>query len=193
MTVTRKAIATAFYNDQAATTVHLAPLWLTDHPDDIAVIGWYADMLYQMTRYDDAINVLSNAINQVNEDLPKHLMLLKMGAVERYRGNCAESEKWYCSAIELQPNDATGYVMLGAAQARQGKLKMAEATHRRGTQCTYGAVDESFHNLGLVLRGQGRLEEAADCFRAAIKIDPLYDVAIEALKDVENAVRLSDE
>lgn len=190
MDVTREAIESAYENDHAATTVHLAAVWLADHPDDLAVIGRYADMLYQMTRYDEAIELLTNAIDRQGADLPRHLLLLKMGAVERYRGNFAESENWYRKAIELRPDDATGYVFLGAAQAKQGKLKQAEATHRDGIQCNSGAVDESFHNLGLVLRGQGRLQEAADCFRAAIKIDPEYDVAIEALEDVETALEL---
>ena len=44
-------------------------------------------------------------------------------------------------------------------QARQGKLVQAEATHRRATQCSHGQIDEAYHNLGLVLRGQGRLGE----------------------------------
>ena len=116
-----------------------------------------------------------------------------MGALERYRGDFAASEDWYRQAIKLNPEDATGYVFLGAAQARQGKLKEAEATHREGIGCSDDAVDESFHNLGLVLRGQGRLEEVAECFRAAIKIDPEYDVAVEALEDVETAMQLSTE
>ena len=45
-------------NDQAATTVLLAERgWLTVHPDDVGVMTHYADMLYQMTRYDDALKV----------------------------------------------------------------------------------------------------------------------------------------
>lgn len=190
MKLRRKDIEIAYDNDHAATVVLLAPRWLVDHPDDIAATAWYADMLYQMTRYEEAIEVLLAAIEREDEDLPRHLLLLKIGALERYRGNFAESEKWYGQAIELQPDDATGYVFLGAAQARQGKLHEAEATHRQGTACRDGAADESFHNLGLVLRAQGRLEEAAEAFRSAIKLDPDYESATEALEDVENAIQL---
>ena len=186
----REAIEAAYENKHAATTVHMASLWLADHPDDLAAICWYVDMLYQMTRFDEAVAILKSAIDRFEANFPRHCLYSKMGALERYRGNFSEAEMWYRRAIKKQPDSAYGYVFLGAVQARQGRLKEAEATHREGTQCTEGAVDEAFHNLGLVLRGQGRLEEAANCFRAAIELDPEYQPAIEALADVETALRL---
>ena len=108
MDVTREAIDSAYENDHSATTVHLAAAWLADHPDDLGVIGRYADMLYQMTRYDEAIELLTNAIEKQDADLPRHLLFLKMGSLERYRGNFAEAEAWFRKAIELRSDDATG-------------------------------------------------------------------------------------
>lgn len=56
--------------------------------------------------------------------------------------------------------------------------------------CPEGCIDEAYHNLGLILRAQGRLREAADCFRRAIELDPEYDNAKEALDDVTRPAQL---
>ena len=44
-------------------------------------------------------------------------------------------------------------------------------------------------NLGLVLLAQERFEEAAECFREAIHLDPGYRAAKKALRDVEQCLR----
>ena len=108
----------------------------------------------------------------------------------RYSGNYPEAENWYRKAIEKAPHLTTGYIFLGAVQARQGKLQEAEATHREATKCAEGNIDEAYHNLGLVLRGQGRLNDAAINFRKAIELTPDYADAVEALRDVESALVL---
>ncbi len=182
-------IGMAYRNDQAATTVLLASRWLEAHPDDLGVIHDYAEMLYQMTRYDEAIRVCLDAIERFEDD--RWGLYIKMGQLHRYRGDFAVAELWYQKAIDENPDEAGSYIFLGAVQARQGKLMQAEVTHRRAIQCPDGLIDEAYHNLGLVLRGQGRFAEAADCFRKAIELCPEYPHAIEALQDVEAALTLT--
>jgi tetratricopeptide (TPR) repeat protein len=177
--------------DYAATCVLLAERWLRNHPDDLYVIYKYAETLYKMTRYEEAIRVYVDAIERFKDH--RWALYNQMGNLYRYRGDFAGAEPWYQKAIDEEPDDAGSYIFLGAAQARQGKLKQAEETHRRATQCTDGCIDEAYCNLGLVLRGQGRLAEAAECFRKAVEISPKYADAIEALEDVEIAVVLSAE
>ncbi len=191
--VTREMIRDAHRNDRAATTVLLAPRWLRDHPDDLTILFDYAEMLYQMTRYEEAVRVYEDALQRF-EDASVHWAIFnQLGHLYQYQGNFAEAERWFQKAIEIDPDEATSYIFLGAAQAREGKLKNAEHTHRKATQCTEGQIDEAYHNLGLVLRGQGRLAEAAECFRKAIELDPQYAGAIEALEDIEMALALSAE
>lgn len=48
----------------------------------------------------------------------------------------------------------------------------------------------AYLNLGLVLRGRGKLDEAYKCFEKAIELDPKYDSAKEALADVRAAIAL---
>ncbi|PHS03148.1 MAG: hypothetical protein COA78_18810 [Blastopirellula sp.] len=186
--ISRSAIEHAYDNDQAATVVHLAPLWLEDHPNDFAVICWYADMLYQMTRYDESIDLITNTIQQTDDNARHYHLHMKMGDLERYRGDYSESERWYKKAVDLDSDDASAFVFLGAVQARQRKLKEAEQTHRNGTRCKNGVISEAYHNLGLVLRGQGRLRESAINFKEALKINPDYENAFEALRDIERTL-----
>ncbi|MDZ7618498.1 MAG: tetratricopeptide repeat protein [Patescibacteria group bacterium] len=195
MELTRELVQVAYDNDHAATTVLLASRWLQSHPDDLGVTLKYASMLYGMTRYEDAIRVYQTALGQMTEDHHKRwCVLVGIGLAYRYWGRLADAETWFRQAIDADPTVVTSYVMLGACQARQGKLKEAEKTHRAATQVADSdLLDEAHYNLGLVLRGQDRWAEAAECFRKAIETTPDYAEAIEALKDVEMAMSLSKE
>lgn len=185
----RSLIRSAYREDRAATTVLLAAHWLRDHPDDLGVTLDYAEMLYQMTRYHEAIQVYQGAIERFED--ARWVLYNRLGSLFRYRGDFQEAEQWFRKAIDEDPNDASSYIFLGAVLARDGKLREAESVHRRATRCSEGCLDEAWHNLGLVLRGQGRLSDAAPCFRKAIEIEPEYANAIEALEDVESALALS--
>jgi tetratricopeptide (TPR) repeat protein len=183
-------IRDASKNYQAATCVLLCERWLRENPDDLWVMHEYAEMLYKMARYEEAIAVYHDALAR----FPDRAWAIhnQLGQLHRYRGSFLDAEKEYQKAIDCKPEEAGSYIFLGAVQARQGKLKEAEQTHRLATQCPAGLIDEAYHNLGLVLRGQGRLAEARQCFERAIEIDNDYADAIEALKDVTAALELQE-
>jgi tetratricopeptide (TPR) repeat protein len=143
-------------------------------------------MLYKMTRYESAIRVYSDAIERFEQN--RWGLYNQMGHLCRYRGDFAGAEPWYQKAIDENPDETSSYVLLGDVQARQGKLRLAEETYRQATQYHDWAIDEAYHNLGLVLRSQGRLAEAAEWFRKAIDLSPEYIDANEALQDVESAL-----
>jgi tetratricopeptide (TPR) repeat protein len=189
VSLTRDMIRAAYRKNQPTTCVLLASRWLRDHPDDIRVIDDYAEMLYRMTRYEEAIQVYLDAIERFPDK--RWALYNQLGHLYDYRGDFALAEQWHQKATEVDPDEVSSYVFLGGVQARQGRLTDAEATHRRGTQCLEGPVDEAYLNLGLVLRGQGRLAEAADAFRKAIELCPNYPEAVDALEDVETALALS--
>jgi tetratricopeptide (TPR) repeat protein len=186
----RTKLKDAYRNDHAATCVMLAQRWLQAHPDDLSVIHDYAEMLYKLTRYEEAIRIYHDAIERFTAD--RYHLFLQLGQLYRYRGDFTEAEVWYQKAIYEDVEEATGYIFLGCVQARQGKLEQAEQNHRRATQCLKGCIDEAYHNLGLVLRGQGRFSEAKVCFQAAIVIDNEYEAAIEALEDITAALELEN-
>ena len=188
LTIPPKPIRDAYNNHQAATCVLLCRRWLQEHPDDVSVIFDYAEMLYKMARFEEAIAVYDDAIERFPDR--RWGIYNQLGHLHRYRGAMSEAEAAYQQAIEIEPEEAGSYIFLGAVQARQGKLEAAEKTHRLATKCPEGFIDEAYHNLGLVLRGLGRLAEAKLCFETAIEIDNNYEDAIEALNDVTTAIEI---
>ncbi len=145
-------------------------------------------MLYEMTHYEEAMSVYDDAIERFLDH--RWGIFNQLGHLHDYRGALAEAETSYKQAIEEDPEEAASYIFLGAVQARQGKLKEAEDSHRLATQCPEGFIHEAYYNLGFVLRGQGRLADAQACFEKAIEISDEYNDAIEALNDVMAAIEM---
>lgn len=148
-------------------------------------------ILNDLARYSEAEELIRNTV----EELPSeslHHGYMHLGHVMRDRGDYEEAEKCYHKAVELAPDNAGMHVFLGALLARKGDLKGAEASHRQATQCSSGAIDEAYLNLGLVLRAQERYGEALACFRQAIEMTPDYPEAIAAGKDVERVIQYLD-
>ena len=145
-------------------------------------------VLTDLARYEEAEQALKQAIRLC----PKkpELAFNNMGHLYRERGDYVQAAKWYRKAIAADPHDATSYIFFGAILAKQGRLHESEETHRTATKCPKGCIDEAFLNLGLVLRSQERFEEAAKCFREAIRLTPDYRDARQALRDTTRCLKL---
>jgi len=175
--------------DFPACRIELLQAFVEDFPDHAP--GWrvLGRTLSEVSRFDEAIDALNRAL-EMAEQRYRTFVYCDMGDLCRDRGDDASAEQWFRRAIDQEPADAHGYIYLGCMLARLGRLSEAEETHRRATLCKRGCIDEAWHNLGLVLRAQGRYDEAAACFEAALKIDPQYKDARLAKRDVQRAVRL---
>src|SRR5690349_3481579 len=114
LTLPPKAIRDAYDNDQAATCVLLCQEWLRDNPDDLSVIHHYATMLYQMTRYDEALAVYNDALARFPEF--RWGIYNQIGNLHRYRGSLPDAEKAYQRAIDSNPAEAASYIFLGAVK-----------------------------------------------------------------------------
>jgi tetratricopeptide (TPR) repeat protein len=99
-----------------------------------------------------------------------------------------EARRWFELALAEYPDECCTSIWFGACLARAGRLEEAEEALRRGIRATEGPVDEAMHWLGLVLRAQGRYAEAIEQFDRAIAIDPDYEVAHRARRDVVMAL-----
>lgn len=152
-------------------------------------IGWVLQgvILYELARYDEAEQVLHNAIQGLPlEDL--HHGYIHLGHLCRERGDYDDAEKWYRKALELDSDNAGNHIFLGALLAKRGDFSGAETSHRNGTRCSDGAVDEAYLNLGLLLRAQERYQEALTCLEKALSLTPDYQEAITAKADIEKAI-----
>jgi tetratricopeptide (TPR) repeat protein len=183
----RKALTDAFDAEQPATTIALAQKLLASEPEMGSAWTRLGYMLGEVANYHEAENALQNAL-KVSPRSKHSLIYGYLGHFCKQRGDHEGAVKWYRLITDLEPDDAEGYVFLGCALAVQGKLIEAEQAHRFATTRNEGCIDEAHHNLGLVLRGQGRLDEAVECFEKALQLDPKYDEAKKALADVRAAI-----
>jgi tetratricopeptide (TPR) repeat protein len=170
-------------------TVELARRYLAAHPKHGVVWLYYADSLYRMARYTEALAALRHALRLCP---PKklHLVYYRLGRLHQQKGALRLAERWYRRAVDSSPSDATYRIFLGAFLARAGRLREAEAVHRGATRCKEGCIDEAFLNLGLVLRALERYSDARKCFQRALDIDPKYKAARKELSDVEAVIEL---
>ncbi len=183
----RRDLTVEFGADHPASTVLLARMLLARHPNDAQTLVRLGHVLSELANYDEAESVLLKALEYCDESR-QAIVYGKLGHLFMFRGEYHIAAEWYQKAVEAAPLDATGYIYLGSTLARQGRLSAAEIVHRKATACTEGCIDEAYYNLGLVLRGQGRLEESRDCFESALQLDSNYQEAREALEDVTAAI-----
>jgi tetratricopeptide (TPR) repeat protein len=170
-----------------ALTIRYARRYLADYSDHGPAWLLLGIAFTELGRYEEANQALLKALDlcpMVKRQIP----LSHIGHMFHERGDCDRAAAWYRRAIEADPDDATYHIFLGANFAKQGRLIDAEKSHRTAIACGEGCIDEAYLNLGLVLRAQERFEEAAECFREAIRIDPDYRAARRALRDVERCI-----
>lgn len=170
--------------------IELVKAFLRDFPGSGAAWQMLGVELKRVARFAEAEDALRRGLELSG---PSSDLYCAMGTVFEYRGDHAAAERWFRKAIEHDPDDATGYIFQGSMWAALGRLAEAEETHRRGTACKTGSVDEAHYNLGMVLRGRGRYAEASACFTEALRLDPQYEVARLAKLDVERAMRVRAE
>ena len=171
-----------------ALTIRYARRYLGDYPDHGP--GWLilGIALVELARYEEGEQAVAKAIAHCPPE-KRQIPLANMGHLFLEAGDYDQAAEWYRKAIDADPADATYRIYLGAVLAKQGRLHEAEEAHRAAIGCAEGCIDEAYLNLGLVLRAQERFQDAADCFREALRRDPEYRAARRALRDVERCIR----
>ena len=185
----RRGIRLADAAGHVATVAHLCREYLEHDPDNGLIWRELGGALWPLARYGEAARALRKALALCPAEF-RRFIYLEFGHMQRRRGKYRAAARWYQKLIGVLPDDAGGYIFRGAVLARLGELREAEAMHRAATRCSAGCIDEAYLNLGLVLRGQGRSGEAAECFRKALELTPDYDEAKDALADVEQLLAL---
>ncbi len=176
--------------DLPSLTVAEAREFLRDYPDCGPAWKILGEGLIDLARYAEAEDALKQAIAMCPPD-KLWIPLTDIGHLHRARGEYKAAAAWYRRAIDKMPDEASGHIYLGGVLARSGRLREAETAHRAAIRCTQGRRDEAYLNLGLVLRAQGRNDEAATCFEEALKLDSKYAAARKALRDVTKARRFA--
>jgi tetratricopeptide (TPR) repeat protein len=171
-----------------ALTVLRARRYLVRYPDDWMAWIILGSTLTDLARYEEAAKALENAL-RLAPIRGRVYVFAKIGHLHRAKGDYDRAAEWYRRAVDAAPTDAAGRIYLGAVLAKQGRLAEAAAMHRSATEdCYEGCIDEAFLNLGFVLRAQERFTEARAAFLEALHLDPQYEYARRALRDVERCL-----
>jgi tetratricopeptide (TPR) repeat protein len=109
--------------------------------------------------------------------------------LEDQRGNLRAAERWYSQAAKLKPTTLT-LVFLGGVLAKQGRYRDSKRCHRRAIRLATHNPDEAYLNLGLILRAERKYERAIECFERAIQLDPKYETAKIARRDIREVLKL---
>jgi protein O-GlcNAc transferase len=107
-------------------------------------------------------------------------------------GQLREAEVLYRQILEVEPDHADALHLLGLVAYQGGRAELAVAPIRRAVAlCGDRAV---FHgNLGEAYRVIGKLREAEDCLRQALRLDPHLPDAHNSLGAVLRATGRTDE
>jgi tetratricopeptide (TPR) repeat protein len=182
-----KRLCVASDEGNTALTVELAKLYLAEFPNDAWALMYYGMALQDLARYSEARSSFERAFALLGPEESERLYR-QFGLLAQDESKFSEAEEWFRRAIDARPNDATAYVYLGAMLAKNGRLEEAEAYHRQASTCPDGCIDEAYLNLGYVLRAREKYLDALECFREALRRDPLYEAAQEALADIEQVL-----
>lgn len=179
-----RAVSQADEADLTCYRLVLARDLVRDYPDFTPSYIQYAIALVEIARYEEARSALEEGIKHCPED-KLHIPYLQMGYLYDAKGDTGKAIEWYKKCIMLRPQDADYHSNVGQILAKQGKFKEAEECYLRAIECTDGCIDEAYLNLGFVVRAQERFADALEYFEKALQLDPEYEKAKMALKDMK--------
>jgi tetratricopeptide (TPR) repeat protein len=112
---------------------------------------------------------------QLASDHPDAGVFCRLGGIAKEMGRVDEAEEAFRSAIQLDDQCATGHVNLALILLDQHRFENAERHLRKALKHEKSA--SAYCILGTVLSALDREQEAFNCFRAALAIDPEYEEA----------------
>ena len=160
--------------------VELARRALASKHDFSEAHGHLAIALAAQGKNDEAIAAYARAI-EIDPRLPTHHHNLAL--VLKQMGRRDEAIAAFRRAIEIDPLYAKAYSGLGTALKESGSptaLEDAAAEYRRAISIKPDYA-EGHYNLGVALAEQRKVDEAIECFRAALKLQPSF---VEALNNL---------
>ena len=186
--IRRRLLATS--PDHVATRRELALQILARDPRDRHTWGLLANALADLSDFRGARHALRRVAVLATDADGRYWVHVVTGNCFKRSGQLEAAERSYRKAAAISP---LGYVLLGAALAKQGKFAEAKRSHRLASESPELTGDdrsEAFYNIGLILRAERRYKQALAAFEKALELDPRYVIAREDRDDVRAAMRV---
>jgi tetratricopeptide (TPR) repeat protein len=107
-----------------------------------------------------------------------------LGVIYRRAGQAAEAADAFTRAVELNPVNVRARAGLGSEAMRLGRLDVARTQFEQLVELGYQVAPSHF-NLGIIAAHGGDRAEAERRFRLALKADPQFKPALEALSKLK--------
>lgn len=113
-----------------------------------------------------------------------------LGWTYRFQGKIDEAISECKKAIDIDPSFGNPYNDIGAYLIEKGKLDEAIPWLEQATRSArYEAYHYPWYNLGRVYIGKEMYTKARACFEQALKIEPGYEPAREAIEKLRRVVQ----
>ena len=186
-----QAALKAFRSNNMAMARVLVDRHRAEFPNDVYGRTLHAMNLATLRFFSDAEVEFRSIESAHKSPSMRELWLSEWAALCQHRGDLKGEEEARREQTTLNASHTSRWILLGACLARNGKHEEALAIHRHATELE-GDPDEAFLNIGLILRAQGKLVDAAEAFENALKLCPDYPAASAALEDVRAALELHE-
>lgn len=115
---------------------------------------------------------------------------LSYGALFYQRGYLDQAEAAFRQALRGDPSSAEALYGIGSVQLNQNKNAAARETFERAVRLQPNYPDtlpDAWNNLGVIATREGRIDDSAQCFLQALKLNPHH---LLSLDNLGNAYRL---
>ena len=165
--------------------VELLRYYLRFYPENIQAQMMYGDALRCLWKSNEAYSVLTQAFGICQQNQLKGDIAIIIAKLVSKHVSPQKAKKWYDLACELLPSASFLWMYRGVNLAVLGEFDKAKECYDTVIQMHDELEDEARLNLGLVYRAMAKYDEAIDCFRQALVINPTYKEAQDVLHGLE--------
>ena len=147
-------------------------------------------LYFNQRRFSDARLILEKAVLLSPRNKFRHREIGKACLAE---GFVEKARSWFYEAVALEGNSGARHAAVGEIFFELERADLAEHDFSQACQTDPGMI-HYYNRLGIALRRQGKLKEAAQNYKRAINIapgDPIvyynYAIALSELKDIPQA------
>lgn len=136
---------------------------------------------FLLGRADDAIKELNKVIEI---DKKYYAAYYNLGLIYNNEDRLDDALEVLQKAVEISPKDYKSYLQEGIVLRKMGKYTQATKMLQKADKLAPKNADV-IYEAGMVAEAQGQKEAAIEIFKEALKYDPLFKEAKEALKRLQ--------
>jgi predicted CXXCH cytochrome family protein len=143
------------------------------HPERVEYALQLADALRKSGKPDQAVPVYEQVLSRNSKSIPafENLALCLMSL-----GQAGKAAQTLERALDIAPENATLWDLLGTAWAEQNRLPNAIAAFQKAVQLD-DTIPEAYNGMGGVLLRRGDFARSEPALRKAIELEPNYEEA----------------